>query len=483
MNTFLVLFLFEILTISLCSVPINYVASWPRNVNPKRNYSVSNFSQIANGPLYNKAISYDIWNAKHHHPYYGGMVSTTFENTNYSKITEYWSLGDSAIWTGTYLASQAMRFYVTKDPQARINIIKNVFALHGYIHVTNASGYIARYHGPMNPLVYKGDEWCKAQFACHRVTEGIYKGDFWMGDTTKDQYSGWFYGMSMAYDALENNQDEDIRELIRNDVKLATDRLIRDNWIIHDEKGFYHVISAGQRPVYIYQVSWLTVAYHMTGDVKYKKELESRLTRFNFWFERIGSYAGWSNKYMEYYANNLAHTSWYNLLRLGKEYFSDEAYNTLRDIFTDYVHNIVKLSHNPWFNAIFMTQGRYAPYKDDPYQKQYLEDMLEFREAPNWSYSREALDPKTYTVDIGTGWLKFFPKIQDLLLQYKLGYRPQASQPSRIKDQCYNGFFFQKSPFNVNACGANIKTRVEPGHDYLAAYWIGVFHGIIDFTQ
>ena len=106
------------------------------------------------GPMRMKAEEYDDWNAKYHHPYYGGMVAVTFRDVNYQHVSYYSSIGDSCIWTGTYLASQAMKYKVTKDPKAKENILKSVRALHGYLHVTNTSGYIARYWGPRDPLVY-----------------------------------------------------------------------------------------------------------------------------------------------------------------------------------------------------------------------------------------------------------------------------------------------------------------------------------------
>ncbi len=57
------------------SLPLNYVADWPQN--PNFNHAVDNLT-AEEGPLRKKANEYDEWNAKYHHPYYGGMVDIKF---------------------------------------------------------------------------------------------------------------------------------------------------------------------------------------------------------------------------------------------------------------------------------------------------------------------------------------------------------------------------------------------------------------------
>ena len=323
--------------------------------------------------------------------------------------------------------------------------------------------------------------WCKNSASCHKVEHGMYGSDFWIGDTSKDQYSGWFYGMSMAYDCID---DENVKSMIRQDVTIAIDRLIKDKWIILDEQGKYHVISAGQRPVYVYQISWLTIAYHMTGNLLYKMELDKRMTWYNFLIEEIGSITGYFNHYTEYYGNNLAHTTWYNLLRLGKIYFSANAYTRLKGIFTRCVHEKSRLSHNPWFNAIYMSQGEYTPLPSrDPYKEQYVEDILAFRPAPFYTYHMLARDPSTYVLDPAVSWLVYFPGVRAVLAYFNVGIKPQALYAFPIKSQCYNGFLFQGNPYRIDACGTENRLYIEPGHDYLAAYWLGVYSGIIDPSQ
>ena len=142
--------------------------------------------------------------------------------------------GDSTIWTGTYLGSQAFRYDVTADPQAKANVLRIVKPLSGHLRVTGATGYISRYWAPKDSLGYYGDEWCSQSDRCHKVDTGPFARDFWWGQTSRDQYTGWFFGMALAYDLLD---DEDMRSIIREDVGTVVKTLMKNGWVIIAEDG------------------------------------------------------------------------------------------------------------------------------------------------------------------------------------------------------------------------------------------------------
>lgn len=456
-----------------------HIADWPQNVNSFQ--FASREAQEEVGPLRKKANEYDVWNAKYHHPFHGGLVSVTFKDKERTEIADYGGTGDSSIWTGTYLGSQALRYGATKDPEARKNIRRNVEALDGYLHVTNKTGYIARYWGMQNSSTYKGDKWCKDKDSCRKVTSGKYAGDYWEGLTTKDQYSGWFFGMGLAYDFTD---DIDLREMIKKDLLEVVDQLIRDEWIIVNDLGKYNVISAGPRPTYIYQLSWLTTAYHVSGLERYKAEIEKRLSWFEFFMLELSSYSSFANRYTQYYGNNLAHTTWYGLLRLARAYYPQEDHERLRGVFIKCYHSRVRLTHNPWFNAIYMSQGgEYEASKNDPYQTQLLEDLREFRPCPNVRYHLPTRPRSSYKLDIATSWVKYFPFLRLQLAYIKLPLLPQAEEAFPISQQCSSDFMFQRSPYVIDHCGYDDQRVVAPGNDYLVSYWLACYHGLIKKSQ
>ncbi len=432
------------------------------------------------GPLRLKADAYDKWNAEHHNPAPGGLVSLLFKDASYTEVKDYVGISDSCIWTGTYLGAQAFRYAVTNDPEAKTNMIRSVRALDGYLHITNTTGYIGRYWGLQSSVVYKSDEWCKKKGTCHKVTAGKYAGAFWFGCTTKDQYTGWFFGMGLAYEMLEDSETE-VKKMIRDDVTEVVDTLIKNGWIIKDEKGQHRIISAGPRPTYVYQLSWLNVAYRVSGDKKYMNKISSRLTWLQMTMKEISLYAAYFNKYNQYYGNNLAHTSWYNLLRLGRQYYPKEAHERLKSMFSNIVHGIVRLSHNAWFTGIFMSQGSYVSTgANDPYKAQLIEDLSDFRPAPNYGYHQPAKKVSASELDPVTSWVVHFPWLRYLMSLVKQNYKPQARKAFPVRQQCFTDFLFQRSPYSLEACGAENKAFVHPGVDYLVSYWLARYHGFIN---
>ncbi|MCB9476494.1 MAG: hypothetical protein H6684_11870 [Deltaproteobacteria bacterium] len=425
------------------------------------------------GPLRLKAEEYDLWHRENHQPQYGATVGTQFTSNDRSDVLNHFDYGDSTIWTGTYLASQAFRYYVTGDPVAKDNVLNTVDALDGHLHVTGVPGFIARYRSKQNPWVL--DQACETHPRCHLVNSGPYAGDAWWGETSRDQYTGWFYGMSLAYDLVD---DEDMRDLIRDDVSEVLDKLISDDWWIRDEED--KPTDAGPNVLPIQQLSWSLVGYHMTGNKAYEDVVKK-------WIDDGQHTALWIatfsllNRYSQYYGNNLGHQNFYTLLRLAPSYFGEKDTDYFKDLFEDQQHDNVRLSHNAYFTEIFMSVGNYDPSLFDglvdPYLTQVVQDLADFRDAPNYKYY---VDPTDLPID------PLSETLVDLWEQYPIletlmgGVDLQSLEAHTVDEQCSTDFLWQRSPFRNEACGADQPSRVEPGVDYLVAYWMAAYQGFID---
>ena len=450
-----------------CPKEDGYVASWPQNTVEVRDY---NEGMLFSGPLRIKADNHDTWNAKWHQPYHGGNVDIKFTDASHTIVESAEGLGDSCIWTGTYLGSQAMRYYVTGEPVAKDNVIKTFRALDGYLHVTGAPGYIARYWGRQDSIEYEKE---KNGDGCHAVNEGPYAGDFWLGNTSRDQYTGWFFGMSLAYDLVD---DDWLKNEIRADVKDVIDMLMDRNWNITAEDGkpskVAPAVLAGMK------LNFLVIGYHMTGDERMREQLRQLLLNVNrtlIWTTDIN----WLNRYSEYFGNNLAHTNWYNLLRLGKAYFGEDDYKWLVKEFNQSVHTFTRLSHNAWFNGIYMSQGGWEKNLsvDNPYYNQLITDLGDFWPAPNVEFFQPARDPVTYEIDPVSVWLYENYNKMDWLKKIWGGTDgPQAKEAFPVRLQCSEGFVWQRNPFRIQPCGSDNPRYVQPGVDYLVAYWLASYH-------
>jgi len=448
-----------------------YIAPWPQaNVEPDT-YNEA----VTAGELREKAEAYDQFHLDWHQPYYGSTVGiVAFTDETRTEVDHYADFGDSCIWTGTYAVGQAMRYYVTGDAEAKANAIRAVTSLDRHLHVTGRTGFIARYVAPKDEKLYYyfgGDTWCDSDENCHHLETGPYAGDFWDGNTSRDQYTGWFFAMATVYDLVD---DEPTRQMIADNVTEVLDELISTHWWIIDADGF--PTTAAPNVLDTQELTWSLIGYHLTGEQRFKEIVQSWLANDKRLLLRLGNITI-MNRYGQYYGNNLGHQNFYTLLRLGKAYFSADDYAFFQDLFDSQIHTFTRLSHNAFFNAIHMSQGIYEPTRDDPYQDQLVEDLTDFRDAPNWSYY---VDPPDNELDPVSVFL------DDLMTQYPflaelLGdVDPQSLEAHPVLEQCSTDFLWQRNPFRIEPCGSDNPAVTRPGVDYLTAYWLASYHKFID---
>src|SRR5262249_16209098 len=67
---------------------------------------------------------------------FGGILDPIFAAPDSNFIVGYTRCGDSAIWTGHYLAAESFRFKVTRSPEARNNVLGAVVGLRNLVDVT-----------------------------------------------------------------------------------------------------------------------------------------------------------------------------------------------------------------------------------------------------------------------------------------------------------------------------------------------------------
>jgi len=446
-------------------LPDDYVAPWPRSSIETPQYDES----PKPGPLRLKAQEYDEWYREHHQPFYGSTLEILFKDDARTEVEKYHGTWDSCFWTGEYAASQAFRYYVTRDRQARANAIRAVRALDGHLHVTGLPGYIARYRGPQDPLVLWED--CETNPDCHLVGEGEYAGDFWIGETSRDQYNGWFLGMSMVYDLVD---DEDTRRLIREDVAEVVDYLIANRWRIEHPLAEPEALPAIVLPNM--QLLWSLIAYHITGEERFEEVVKKWVRnseRAAMWLVGISFFS----RYMEYYGNHLAHQTFYNLLRLGKVYFSEDDYRFFLWLFEHQTHRWVRLSHNPFFSLVYMSQADYDSCPEpeqEEYQSQLEEDLSDFVDAP--SYRRRVEPPPAEIDPVSVRLDELVKGIPWLEEEIGSKIEPQARDAFPVRYQCPTHLYWENSPYRLECEQTENLRYVYPGFDYLIAYWMASYH-------
>lgn len=458
------------------------------------------------GPLHQKALDYDRWFQERLQPQpHGGVVNVDFETQDggrtLGKVLGYDDQQDSAIWTGTYLAAQAFRYAATDDPEQKQHALRNArraaHTLHLFLKVTGQKGLLARFAGPMDkteiylrgaclcqgPTPDVAGLCCAGNNNCSQSSEDPEL--FWLGGTTRDQYSGWFFGMGIAYRLID---DPELRQLIRRDVEEVVKALHDQKWMI---RGPDHKKTSGTASTIepLMQAAWLLLAAEVAGDSN---------PQFSQWYEelvrdprRLGFLLAeddfdWTNRYMQYYAFNLDFLAFYNLIQLEPQAERKQAY---LKVLEDHPYREVKSTGNSFFDYIALAVGASAPEGTLKSARTSLEN---FPEPPGrWTC---VVPPKT---EISRTSRDLY-KVSDLVDPKKPMVVSQARKPYPIENWCRKDFLWQQSPYEICCCPLSEEptwlpkhdrafcgllpaprsweVRLLPGADYLVAYWMGRYH-------
>jgi hypothetical protein len=428
------------------------------------------------GSLRLKAMEHDLWLEQWHTPNYGSHLHVTFTDEDRDEVDYYHGHGDSCIWTGTYVASQALRYRTTGDTTARKNVIRSIRALTRHLDVTGRDGFIARYVGPADDPGHRNEvARCGVEENHHLVTEGDYAGDFWIGNTSRDQYTGWFLGMAWAYDTVDHPV---MRQEIESNVTRVLDRLIEDNWDIIDVDGQRTTKAPDVLPPM--QMTWALIGYHITGEQRFWDVFEAWSAedkRFALIFNNISKI----NQYAQHYGLNLAHENFLSLLRLSRQY-DEETHTFLKKIFNEQTHRIVDLQHNPWYTAVFLAEGGLGDLElRQKHRDQIIEDLTDFPAVPKIKYGmvppEAELDPLSVTL---YELQQEFPWLADIMGSV----HPQALEAYPVRYQCSSGFIFQRNMW-ATSCSQTVDDpkHVNSGHDFLAAYWLASAYDVLAETD
>ena len=264
------------------------------------------------------------WNIQIRHSPYGGLIDPVFASPESDEIVGYTRCGDSGIWTGHYLAAESFRYAVTHDPDALQFIKKALWGIQALVDVTGTD-VLARCAVPTDSPYVAG-------INSEEANNGVHLGNFdgrphyWIGNTSRDQYAGVFFGLAVAYDLVD---DAEVRNWAKWLVTRLTDHLLHDNWNVKIPNGGISTtfsIRADQ------QLSFLQVARRMNPDRFQSKYRSTAL--FSAYSVPVPIGVDAADPHSSYFKFNLDVISLYNLIRLdnGSSYkdIYEKSYEILR---------------------------------------------------------------------------------------------------------------------------------------------------------
>jgi hypothetical protein len=365
---------------------------------------------------------------------YGGILDPVLSLPDLSSVTSYSRCGDSALWTGHYMAAEAYRYKVTGSADALANINNAIQAIKNLIDVTGA-GVLARCTLP-------ADSPYAAAISSEEAPNGIYRGTvygapwIWVGNTSRDQYSGVFFGLAVTYDLVT---DQGVRNWVSYLATRMLDNLSGNFWNVILPDGSIATTFLN-RPDQ--QLALLLVGRHVNGGrfgTKYSAESNALSPTVPI---PVG--IDCADETGSYFKFNLDYINLYTLKRLGSGYSSlwyGLAYDALRS--TTDGHG------NAFFNMI--------------------------DRAVNGSNSKRDAETRALLV----AWLKR-PRTdvyRDFSGQFPSCGTDEACKPLPVEDRVTTDFLWQRDPFQLSGGGnGDIETA---GIDYILPYWMGRFYGVI----
>lgn len=148
------------------------------------------------------------------HVPFGAILDPYYTTPASNDLAGYSRCGDSALWTGAYLAAESFRYRVTQSPDALKNVRAALAALKGLVDVTG-DGRLARCMVPSASPFAPGIASEEAQNGINASPPWI-----WVNHTSRDQVVGVFFGLGAAYDFVDDTR-------VRSEASELVTRLAR----------------------------------------------------------------------------------------------------------------------------------------------------------------------------------------------------------------------------------------------------------------
>jgi hypothetical protein len=376
-------------------------------------------------------------NIRVRHMPYGTILDPVYNSPNNRWISGYARAGDSAIWTGHYLVAESYRYHVTKSPDALENIKRAVAGIKSLVDVTGTD-LLARC---LIPVTSRYADPILKEEGRHGVYRNVLNGTeyYWLGNTSRDQYSGVFYGLSIAYDYVDSAE---VRAEIFPLATRMLDFLLDNNWLVRMPNGDISTTFIG-RPEQ--QLNFLAIGRQINNGrfgSKYSVFRVLSLPTLD-----VGVAYDLLDDHTSYFKFNLDSINFYNLLRLEGSWLYHgrikRTYDLLRRTTDDH--------RNPHFNMIDREINGPHEARD-----------RETREMLDQWLSRPRRD----------GYLDLRGDARFLICGEE-----KACQPVPITDRIRTDFLWQRSPFLlVGGGGGNIESA---GIDYILPYWMARVYGVV----
>ncbi len=369
------------------------------------------------------------------HMPYSMVIDPVYRSADSDEIVSYTRCGDSATWTGHYAAAEAYRWAVTRSPEARARLMEALNGIRKLIEVTG-SDVLARCAVPADSP-YAAD--ITGEESIHGIRTGVVDGipHYWAGNTSRDQYSGVFFGLTAAWNLVD---DQEVHDWVSMLATRMLNRLLEDNWIVRMPEGEITTTFIGRADQ---QLSLLKLGRRCNPN------------RFEGAYRALSNLAApgvsvpilleTQDTHNSYFKFNLDHINLYNLLTSGDGWWPRLHYTAAFDA----LRRATEDHQNAFFDMIDTAIN--GPRADrDERVRMNLEAWLDRPRRNFWT---------------------------DLRPEYAACGENQACEVIPVNRRTPTDFLWQRSPFQLY--GGLYGTIGGAGIDYILPYWMARYHGVI----
>jgi uncharacterized protein (TIGR03437 family) len=347
---------------------------------------------------------------------FGTILDPMYASPASNQIVGYTRCGDSALWTGAYLAAEAFRYKVTRAADAFNNVKTALAGLKALADVTG-DNRLARCVVLANSQYAAGIESEEEANVIHQNPPWI-----WVDNTSRDQVVGAFFGLGAAYDLVDDAG-------VKGDIADLTTRLIgfiaQHQWSPNDDASNTFVL----RPEELQMLVQVARHVNPSNSINVPSLLP---VNTGAKFDVVSN--------SSYFKFNLDYMSFYNLVRLQNNSDNQAAYQIVR---------AYTASHQ---NAFF----------------DMVDAALEGANASRDAEMRSLLDQ----------WLQRPKRETYVDLSHTVAVcGSEACQPIPVPLRPTLEFLWQIDPFQL--AGGGDGTIEGSGIDYILPYWMGRYYGAI----
>lgn len=410
-----------------------------------------------------------------------GLLRTLREDED-GQVVAYDHVPSTGLWTGMYLASQALRYAVTGEAEAAENAARAARGLHDLSAVTGAPGLYGRaYHRP--DFTYTWDV-SDSEAWTASPTPG-YEGWYYNHDVSKDSLDGIIFGYAVA---LEHLDDPEVLAAMRADVVAFVERFVDhglqiveiDGQVTEHGRLYYSAmddlpgfnallalsfirvgIDAGARPdlVRLYEDCLLRLGDQ--GDCPPIDTLD--------WGSYLDAVLEWPGLYLPNCDTSYDHFDM--LLQAIYPLLRRETHPELRPRLLEALHNMwqpLDPDMAPPLHAsthslyIYMYAMLADAQPGDPVLMQAMEDA---------ACTLYRLPDERRDVDVAAG-------TQETACLNRLD-RPNAAEVIPVEERRIDNYLWRLDPYEIPEPHVGVVGQIHSSEDLILAYWLGRYAGYL----